>query len=171
MTMKIRLLSFFLLAQITIISLFFYLDEKVVLLNFELAFFAAALVVFSSYQGYKKMIMHSVANDAILDIKDPLDQIEDPYDLYDEEEEGQESMDQKEIKKKLKKDGLKKMIKTAAGHTSWKRIGSYIVLIFVFMGLNNNNMLHIASFLLGLTLGLVVATALGPKLIDKKVKR
>jgi hypothetical protein len=168
--MNIKLLSLFVSIHLLAIAFFVYMDLNIVILNFELAFFASLLVLFSSYQGYKKMINYSVENDAILDIKDPLDKIEDPYDLYDEQEEGSEPLDQKELKKRLKKDGLKKMVKTAAGHTSWKRIAAYIVLVAIFMGLNNNAVLHVGSFLTGLTLGLITAAFIGPKLIEPQTK-
>lgn len=165
MMMKIKLLVLFISAHLLLIGTFILLNESLVLINIELAFFASLFIVFASYQGYKKMVMHSVANDAILEIKDPLDKIDDPYDLYDEVGEDEEALDQKDLKKRLKKDGMKKMVKTAAGHVSLKRISSYIVLVLVFMGLNNNEMLHVTGFLSGLGLGIITAGFAGPRLI------
>ena len=168
--MKINIFISFILFHAIIIAGLIYFDLKMVLINLELSYFVSLLIMFSSYQGYKKMIRHSIENDAVLEIKDPLDKLDDPYDLYDEQEDIKEPMDPKELKKRLKKDGFQKMIKTAAGHASWKRLASYIVLVLVFMGLNNNAYLDIGSFLTGLTLGIVTAALIGPKLIGPESK-
>ena len=163
MTMTRKLLLLFLGLQLFVVGLLLYLDENVFLLNFEIAFLVAILIMYASYQGYQKMIHHSVANDIHMEVKDPLDVIEDPYDLYDEESD--EELDQKELKKRMKKDGLKKMVKTSAGHVSWKRLSAYAFLVLTFMVLKNNEVLNIAGYLIGLTFGIVTAVALGPKII------
>ena len=164
-TMTSRKLTALLSLHIIMIVWLVLLDKNILLLNIELSFGVAVLIIFSSYQGYKKMINYSVDNDVRLEIKDPLDAIEDPYDLYDDENE--EDLDVKELKKQMKKDGLKKMVKTSAGHISWKRMVSYAFLVFTFLALKNNDALHIGGYLTGLTLGIITATFLGPKLIKE----
>lgn len=163
MTMTTRFILSFVLWQTMFISLLLVNNLTDFLINFELAFFVAALIIYSSYQGYSKMIKTAVHNDMHMDVKNPLDAIEDPYELYDEENMEEE---QHAIDKKNKKDGLKKMMKTRAGHGSWKRILSYLLLVLIFMTLKNNGILNIAGFLTGLTLGMIFAGLLGKRLLS-----
>lgn len=134
------------------------------LLNFEIAFFVAILIIYASFQGYKKMVQSSVENNMQLEVKDPLEQIEDPYDLYDDEDSDTE-LDKAELKKRMKKDGFKKMIKTSAGHVSWKRLASYALLVITFIALKSNEALSVSGYLTGLTVGMIVAGFFGQKLI------
>lgn len=163
MTMTRKLWLFIVGLQVFAVSLLLYLDKNIFLLNFELAFVVAVLIMYASYQGYHKMVQHSILNDIHMETKNPLDVIEDPYDLYDEDSDVE--IDQKELKKRLKKNGLKKMVKTSAGHISWKRLASYGFLVLTFMVLKNNEVLNIAGYLTGLTFGIITSIALGPKLI------
>ena len=155
--MTLRLPLFFLLFHLLLIGLFLYLNQKIFIINFEIAFFVAVVIIFASYRGYEKMINHSIDNDVQMEVKDPLDAIEDPYDLYDDEEE----IDPKELKRRMKKDGFKKMIKSSKGHASWKRVASYALLVLSFIALKNSDALSISGYLLGLTAGIVTATWLG----------
>ena len=150
--------------HLLIIGMLSYFGQTIFLLNFEISFFVSVLIIYASYQGYQKMIQTSVENDIHMEVKDPLEQIEDPYDLYDDED-SDEELDQKELKKRMKKDGFKKMVKTSAGHVSWKRLASYALLVISFIALKNNEVLSVSGYLTGLTLGMITATALGPKLI------
>ncbi len=168
--MRIKALALFIALHATVVTTLLYAQRPATALNLELAYFSALLIMYASYQGYKKMVSHSVQNGITLDLKDPIEKIDDPYDLYDEEAPNDEIVDIKELKKEIKKDGFKKMIKTAAGHTSWKRLASYFVLILVFMALNNNHILEIGSFLTGLTLGIITAAVWGPKIIGHATK-
>lgn len=163
MMMTRKLLLVFIGLHLLMVGLLLSFEQNILLLNFEIAFFVAILIMFASYQGYQRMVNHSVLNDIHMEVKNPLDVIDDPYDLYDDESD--EELDPKELKKRMKKDGLKKMAKTSAGHISWKRLGSYAVLVLTFMVLKNNEALNIAGYLAGLTFGIMTAIALGPKLI------
>ena len=164
--MRSKAILFLIAFHLVIIGLLSYLKQELFLLNFEIAFFVAVLIIYASYQGYQKMINHSVENDIHMEVKGPLEKIEDPYDLYDDEDEDSSAeLDQKELKKRMKKDGLKKMVKTSAGHLSWKRLASYALLVITFIALKNNELLSISGYLIGLTAGMITAVALGPKLI------
>ena len=165
MTMTRNPLLLLVVFHLLIIGISAYFKETIFLLNFEIAFCVSALIIYTSYQGYQKMIQTSVDNDVHMEVKDPLDQIEDPYDLYDDESSEDIELDQKALKKRMKKNGLKKMVKTTAGHVSWKRLSSYALLVVTFIALKNNDALSISRYLIGLTAGMVAATAIGHKLI------
>lgn len=142
------------------------------LINFELAFFAAMFIILGSFSGYKRMIERRL--DAGSGVDDTmLEKIEDPYELYDEDEaEVDESVALKDIvkeeKKRLKenKETFKKTIKSTPGIFSPWRFLPYIFLVLSFVGLNNNNILDIPAFLIGLALGIASAVLLGKKWIS-----
>jgi hypothetical protein len=63
---------------------FFSMD---VLLNTQIGFISATLVMIASMISYKRMVDARVENEVVtMDIdKDVIDKLEDPYDLYSEE--------------------------------------------------------------------------------------
>jgi len=148
------------------------------LLNFELAFISSVFIILGSFSGYKKMINRRLdvgegMNDALMD------KLEDPYNLYDDEEESKnldietkEEVDLvsvvKEEKKRLKQDKqtLKKTIKSTPGIFSPFRFIPYAVLIMSFIALNNNHILDVVAFLVGLGVGIAMAIFLGKKWIS-----
>ena len=97
-----------------------------------------------------------------------LDSIEDPYELYDDTEAtGAKDVVLSEVvkeeKKRLKenREGLKKTLKSTSGIFSPWRFLPYIVLVLSFIGLNNNHILDIPAFLIGLAAGIVSAVYIG----------
>ncbi|HIC45007.1 MAG TPA: hypothetical protein EYO73_12235 [Sulfurimonas sp.] len=147
------------------------------LINFELAFVSSVLIILGSFSGYKKMISKRLEvgegmNDGLMD------KLEDPYDLYDEEKSENLDIEEKpeedlakvikEEKKRLKKDKqtIKKTIKSTPGIFSPLRFIPYAILIMSFIGLNNNHILDIVAFLVGLGVGISVAIFLGKKWIS-----
>lgn len=104
-----------------------------------------------------------------------LAKIEDPYELYDEEslektEEVEEDLSAviKEEKKRLKENRqtLKKTVKSTPGIFSPWRFLPYIVLVLSFIALNNNQILDIPAFLIGLGAGIISAVFIGKKWIS-----
>jgi len=138
------------------------------LLNFELAFFSSMAIVFGSFYGYKHMVMKRLESEDGSD-ETLLGKIEDPYELYEEDEAGttDESADLTQIVKdekarlKQNKETFKKTIKSTPGLFSIWRFIPYIVLVLSFIGLNNNNILDIPAFLVGLGFGIVSALFIG----------
>lgn len=169
MTRMMRRLIYRLLLVKLIFAIFiFSLGYWYWLLNFELAFFSSMLIVFGSFHGYKALIQKRLeagegSDDSLLE------KIEDPYELYEEDmqtaEESSQDLSQvvKEEKARLKenKQTLKKTIKSAPGLFSFWRFIPYIVLVLSFIGLNNNHILDIPAFLIGLGLGIVSAIFIG----------
>ena len=144
------------------------------LLNFELAFFSSILIVFGSFHAYKGLIQRRLeagegSDEAVLE------KIDDPYELYDEDEgdiksnTGDISKIVKEEKLRLKQNRqtLKKTIKSSAGLFSPWRFIPYIILILSFIGLNNNHILDIPAFLLGIGLGVLSAVLIGLKSFNR----
>lgn len=103
-----------------------------------------------------------------------LEKIEDPYDLYDDETVAE--VDEtvalqdviKEEKKRLKenKETFKKTVKSTPGIFSPWRFLPYLFLVLSFIGLNNNHILDIPAFLIGLAVGIISAVFLGKKWIS-----
>ncbi len=127
-------------------------------------------IVFGSFHGYKALVQKRIdagegSDDTLLD------KIEDPYELYEEDTQSIEDATQdlaqvvKEEKARLKenKETLKKTIKSTPGLFSIWRFVPYIILILSFIGLNNNHILDIPAFLVGLGLGILSAIFIGLK--------
>ncbi len=144
------------------------------LLNFELAFISSMFIIMGSFSGYKRLVQRRLdageGEDSTV-----LDKIEDPYELYDEKQKQDEIIPEeldlkavvKEEKQRLKanKQTFKKTIKSAPGLFSPWRFLPYIFLVLSFIGLNNNHVLDLNGFLIGLAFGIVAAVLIGMKWI------
>jgi len=170
----IRLLLRFLLANFIFAAVLFTQGYWYWLLNFELALLSSVFIILGSFHGYKRMINRRL--DVGEGMNDELMQkLEDPYDLYEDEDqasknramssEPEENLVQvvKEEKKRLKQDKqtLKKTIKSTPGIFSPLRFVPYAMLILSFISLNNNQILDVTAFLVGLGVGVVVAIIIG----------
>lgn len=141
------------------------------LLNFELAFVSSVFVILGSFSGYKRMIQNRIESGEGMN-DEMLEKLEDPYELYDEGiSDATDSEDLatvvKEERKRLKdnKQTFKKTVKSTPGIFSVWRFFPYIVLVLSFIGLNNNHILDIPAFLIGLGAGIVSAVLIGKKWI------
>ena len=153
-------------------------QNKLWLLNTQVAFFSSLFITIASFISYKKNIQNRISN---LDLsqtfknedRDKIDEIDDPYDLYTEYEEIPENEltaeKIKEIindeKSKVKRNSVKNTIFSASGFLSIYRIFGYIILIFGFFVLNNNKIFMPIAFIIGL--GIVPFGVLISKLIKK----
>lgn len=128
-------------------------------INFETAFFTSMLVMFGSMYSYRTLVMNRVASDDRPHQDDLIDKIDDPYDLYSEDEEtiNVEDVDIssviKEEKKKLKTKTIKNTVSAAPAMVSLFRIGPYAVMVLGFIALNNNHILMLWPYMLGLGAG------------------
>ena len=179
MMIMTNLLLRLLLAHLLFAGIMFTQGYWYWLLNFELALISSVFIIMGSFYGYKNMIKRR------LDVGEGMDdalmeKLEDPYDLYDDdkstesanlniEEKPEEDLATvvKEEKKRLKQDKqtLKKTIKSTPGIFSPLRFAPYVVLILSFISLNNNHILDIAAFLIGLGAGIATAILIGKKWI------
>lgn len=172
MRKMIKLISRLLLVQLLFSAVLLIQGYWYWLLNFELAFVSSLLVVLGSFSGYRRMVQKRIDSGEGMD-DEMLEKLEDPYSLYEEESfEKAEEQDLaavvKEEKKRLKeqKQTLKKTVKSVPGIFSAWRFLPYLFLVISFIGLNNNHMLDIPAFLIGLAAGIVSAVLIGKRWIE-----
>ena len=148
---------------VILISVIFF-DIKV-LWNTQIGFISASLVMFASMRSYRRMVDARVELGIITidDSKDVIDKLEDPYDLYSEDVvEAEEEKDLQEVVKeerqKLKgsRRSLGQTLKDTKAALSVYRIGAYIILILGFLYLNRQELLHIPSYILALSVPMLV---------------
>lgn len=137
------------------------------LLNTQVAFFGSLFVTVASFLSYKRNISNRLSNldttneQVLVDDRDKVDEIDDPFDLYSEdiepipeEELTPEKINEiiKEEKSKVKKNSFKNTIFSAGGFVSIYRILGYGFLIFGFFALNNNKLFLAVPFLIGISI-------------------
>ncbi len=145
-----------------LLSIIFF-DIKV-LWNVEIGFFTASLVMLASMKSYKRMVDTRVENNIITidDTRDTIDKLEDEHDLYSEDIVEDDSVDMgsaiKDEKARMKENrrSLSETIRDTKAALSLNRIGSYIVLIFGFFYLNRHNLLMIPTYILALSIPMLV---------------
>ena len=138
------------------------MGEMTWLINSQIGFFSSVLVMLASMQSYKQMVNRGLLLGAIPDDgRDTLDKVEDPYELYDEDETDDTNKTLvdvvKEEREKLKKNGrgFWQTTKDSRASLSFYRLGAYAILVLGFFYLNNNNLLHISTYLISLTFGML----------------
>jgi hypothetical protein len=140
-------------------------DIKVVL-NTQIGFVTASLVMFASMRSYRRMVNARVEQKIITidDSRDTIEKLEDPYDLYSEgvdSEEGEEK-DLKEVVKeerqklKANRRSLGQTLKDTKAALSIYRLAAYFILILGFLYLNRHEMLHIPSYIVSLAIPMLV---------------
>lgn len=150
--------------DLIIIALTFLFGEEYWLINTQMAFIPSSLVMFGSMLSYKSMVQGRLDAGAIPDDeRDTLDKLEDPYDLYDENLK-KDSEDKtlvevvKEERQNLKKSRRTIWQTTRDSKASFSiyRISAYLLLVFGFFYLNNNQILDIPIYLLSLAIPSIV---------------
>lgn len=161
MTIIKNFAKFYLLLDAIVIVVCVILGNYLWLLNTQVAFISAMAITIGSFLGYQRNIQKRVESispneTSSLEPRDKIDEIDDPYDLYGEINEQQEfsaseikSIIQEE-KKKVKQNSFKNTLFSATGFASLYRLAGYALLIFGFFALNNNGLLHVFSYLIGL---------------------
>lgn len=156
--------------------------ETTWLLNTQIAFFSSLMVTLGSYMGYKKNISSRVENHSSYDDGyDELDQMDDKYDLYSPdvpEDQVEKEMTKEQIKeeidkskKSLKKNYIKNFAGGFSGMASLYRLAGYIGLIIGFFYLNNNDYLHILSYIFGFIIVPICALILQFTLKSETLKK
>ena len=144
---------------IIFISVIFF-DIKV-LWNTQIGFISASLVMLASMKSYQRMVDARVEHNIITidDSKDVIDQLEDPYDVYSEEviEEPLGEVVKKEYEEsKENSRSLGQTLKDTKAALSVYRLGAYALLILGFLYLNRHELLHIPSYILALSIPMLV---------------
>lgn len=150
---------------LTIYAISFY--DEIWLLNIQVAFFGSLFVTIASFLSYKRNVSNRLSNldisneKKLIDDRDKVDEIDDPFDLYSEDIEPipEEDLTPEKIKEiikdeksKVKKNSLKNTIFSAGGFVSIYRVLGYGFLIFGFFALNNNKLFLAIPFLIGLSI-------------------
>ena len=164
-SISIKILKVLLVVDFVLLLSAAFFGGKVWVFNTQIGFISATLIMVASVISYRRMVNARVELGIIPidDDKDVIDKLEDPYDLYSEdivqeaiEEEKEEDLATvvKEERKKLKenKRSLGQTIKDTKAALSIYRLGAYALLVLGFMYLQRQELLHIPSYLLALSL-------------------
>jgi hypothetical protein len=159
-----KILKTLVIVDILIILLSVVFFDIKVLWNTQIGFISASLVMLASMKSYQRMVDARVEHGIITldDSKDVIDKLEDPYDLYSEEvvEEKAKPLTEvvKEERQKLKANrrSLGETLKDTKAALSIYRLGAYVVLILGFLYLNRHELLHIPSYILALSVPILV---------------
>ena len=172
-----RTIKLFIFSEIAIFSLWLY--SYTFFLNFQIAFLSSVLILLGSTYSYKRLVDNRVASEDRPDDSDLVDKLDDPFDLYSEEISSvpmdAEDLDLKTVvqeeKKRLKenKQTLKNTAKSTPALVSIFRVVPYLFLVLGFIGLNNNGLLSLVPFLVGLGVGVVVGLFMGRALFIKDI--
>ena len=165
----IRILKWLIVIDLLLIALSLGLGGTVWLINTQIGYLSSALVLGASMFSYSQMVYRRVAEGSAVpqDDRDELDKMEDPYDLYGEEEPVVESTQALKEAIKEEKQRMKQQRRTAyqtlkdsRASLSLMRLGAYLLLFVGFFYLSRNQLLHIPSYLLALTLPVIVIVGL-----------
>ncbi len=163
---KLFILVEFLIILIIFISYNFFLSSQI-------AYLSGFFIILGSTFSYKKMIEKKIRTQQIINDKNELDKIDDPFDLFGKED----MVDIKNInlkqtikneKKRIKVHNYKNLKLTSSAVISIFRILPYIFLILGFIILSKNHHLLILPFLLFLTIGIYLGFLVGQKLFIYK---
>jgi hypothetical protein len=161
---NLKILKALLLVDVVVVFLSLIFFDIKVLWNTQIGYFSASLVMFASMKSYKRMIESRVEQGIVLhdDSKDVIDKLEDPYDLYSEEvvEEKEqdiaEALREEKARMKAQKRSLGETLRDTKAALSLNRIGAYVVLILGFFYLNRHGLFHIPSYIVALSIPMLV---------------
>ena len=150
---------------IELLLLLSILYSKTFFINMQVGYLSSLFIILGASYAYKKMVIKDVESGKYEDERDILEKIEDPHELYDEKEINSADVEEldlkaivKEEKAKIKTLSAKNIKHGAKGSISLYRIVPYLFLILGFIALKNNNILDISSYLLAITVGIVVGS-------------
>lgn len=158
MMTKIKKTAFFIVLLHLPIALLLVISDAV-FASFEIAMLSGSMITMGSLYAYRNMIHAKVGDVDIEAHKDSIDMLDDPYDLY-EDERALEIADVKEmikVEKKLQKQAiLENTVKNGSAWISVYRLIPYAFFALGFIALQNNNMMHLLSYLIGLGYGILI---------------
>jgi hypothetical protein len=160
----LQILKALFITDILILLLCIAFFDTQVIWNTQIGFISASLIMLASMKSYRRMVDARVALNIITidDTRDTIDKLEDPYDLYSEESAEDENADLgdaiKDEKSRMKKNKrtLAETIRDTKAALSLNRVGAYVVLILGFFYLNRHSLLHIPSYILALSVPMMV---------------
>ncbi len=155
---KIKKTAFFIVLLHVPIALLLVISTSV-FASFEIAMLSSAMITMGSLYAYRNMIRSKVGEVDIEDHKDSIDMMDDPYDLYEDEREV-EIADVKEMikaEKKLQKQAtMENTVKNISAMVSVYRLAPYAFFALGFIVLQNNHMMQLLAYLIGLAYGIII---------------
>ncbi len=147
------------------------LDSTETFLNFEIGWISSFLVLMGSMYSYKRLVDKRVESfEGAMD-RDVIEKIDDPYDLYSEDIPDDTERDIKEVireeKARLKANRTNGLKTGAPAMVSLYRMVPYVLLVFGFIALQNNALLSLTPYLLGLGAGIFSAFITGKKIFSR----
>ncbi len=134
------------------------------LINYEVGFFSALLVLGASGFGYWQMVQGSAGSSPHHDLQDETERIDDRFGLWEEdlpqEEDAAKLLKEERARFKKKRRDLKSFLKTAKPALSLYRLGAYAVLLYAVYKLISAGVFDPISYLIGAgaaPLGMAVA--------------
>ncbi len=143
MKIKNQIIIYFILDLVLI--LFSFYKGTLWLLNTQIAFFSALIIILLSFLSYTKNINKQIGllGDKI-DDRDFIDEMDDPYELYETNE--------NHTKPNKTKISMKNLSKSKGAAFSLFRILGYIILIFGFLVLVKLKSLMAIAYILGISI-------------------
>lgn len=144
-------------------GLLYIYASKSALYSFLIAFFSSALIILASFKNYKGMVLKRLENFYLIDDRDIIDKIDDPYNLYDQMQEIDENKSLKDIilkeKRELRKNSppLKEVLKNSAIAFNYIRVGAYLILVAGFFILLKSSNLNLFAYLITLAIPNIIA--------------
>jgi hypothetical protein len=130
------------------------------ILNSQIAFLSSSLVMLASMLSHARMVRARIeTGEKLLEDRDLVDRIDDPHDLYAKDKPVEVSKNEKSLKETIREEKQKikaakrsplEALRDSKASMSFYRLGAYALLIFGFVYLNNNHLLHPLPYLLGL---------------------
>lgn len=158
MMTKIKKTVFFIVLVHIPIALLLVISAAV-FASFEIAMISSAMITIGSLYAYRNMIRSKVGEVDPEDHKDSIDRLDDPYDLY-EDERDLEIADVKEMikaEKKLQKQAtMENTVKNISAMVSVYRLAPYAFFALGFIVLQNNHMMQLLAYLIGLAYGIII---------------
>ena len=159
-----RIFKWFAGAEVLLVVFPLVLGRYDWLLNAQIAFISSSLVLAASMFSYSQMVYSRLESGTAIpeDDRDTLDKIEDPHDLYGEEVSAdntavlKDTIKEEKQRMKQHRRSLMQVLRDSKASLSFVRLGAYLLLFVGFLYLSKNQFLHIPSYLLGLTLPIVI---------------
>jgi len=146
-----KILILFVCVDILLIASSIYLGDNW-LISSQSAFFASLLVTISSFFGYKKMVEKKIASgDIPKEDRDDFEIINDKHDLYANEDLKEVIKEERAKIANFKTTALN-LGKSVGGALSIFRVLAYGVLFLSFLYLNQQELLNITAYLVGLAI-------------------
>ena len=121
-------------------------------------FFSSAMILMATALSFSNMVKKSILNKNItlLDDRDVIDKIDDPYDLYSESDTQDLSLTEEKKLHKSQRISFLDSVKNSKASISLYRIFSYGLMVIGFFYLKDNHLFSPISYIMGITLPVLV---------------